>query len=173
MPPKVHARLAAELPANAVVAMVEVDDPFEAGGRITVLRSVRDDPLAKLRARGSVDQAQFTAGRHWQKLFEAAEIGGVKAMDTTKEPVDGGRISDPLTERQRRAMAELGRISRAVGQDADALLRDVLGVGLFIEQCAQKRGIFGDRATRALSAKFKNTLDILSEYFGYSSRVRR
>src|SRR3974390_2897019 len=87
----VHDRRAELLPFRDTETAVEVvDDPY-GPGKIDVVRSVRDDPLAGLRARRFIDEAQFVAGRHWQQCWEDSEIGQVRAIDTTKEPVDGGK----------------------------------------------------------------------------------
>ena len=91
--PPVHDRRSTDLVRNASVAIVEVDDPYaiEPGGKITVLRSLRDDPLARMSAAKQIDSAQFEAGRAWQADYEEAEVGGASAIDPTKEAVDGGK----------------------------------------------------------------------------------
>jgi hypothetical protein len=50
-PNPVHDRKARDLPRNAEVAVVEVDDPLalEPGEKIAAVRSIRNDPLARLR----------------------------------------------------------------------------------------------------------------------------
>ncbi len=86
-----------------------VRDP-EDDARIRVTRNVRGDPLGALWARRQIDEHQFIAGRHWQHLLEEAGTAGVRALDTTKERVDGGALSfEGLTDRQRRAARELRR----------------------------------------------------------------
>ena len=51
----VHDRRAQELPAHAMVAPVEIDDPYEPGANIIALQSLRDWPLNYMRARGQID----------------------------------------------------------------------------------------------------------------------
>lgn len=50
---KVHDRLANDLPFNAQVATVEIEDPLalEPGEKIVTLRSIRNDPLGRLHSR--------------------------------------------------------------------------------------------------------------------------
>jgi hypothetical protein len=50
-PAKVHDRRSRDLPRNAEVAAVEVDDPLalEPGEKIVTLRSIRNDPLVSVR----------------------------------------------------------------------------------------------------------------------------
>lgn len=172
MTPKVHDRLAAELPTNAVVAMVEVDDPYEAGGRIQVLRSVRDDPLSRLHYRGHIDHAQYAAGRAWQADYEAAEVGGVKAMDTTKEPVDGRRLPDMLTDRQRQAMRRLSRDDGALGQEGAIIVRRVLVQAMTFEQIGAERGDIGQFMIRYLGKRFREALETLAQVRGFVGKAR-
>src|SRR5689334_16187196 len=94
----IHDRRATDTPFNAETSDVETSDPMDAGGRIVVTRSLRDDRLAWLHSHKHIDQAQFQAGRKMQGLYERASIG-VKAVDPTNEPVDGGgAIPEALTE---------------------------------------------------------------------------
>jgi hypothetical protein len=143
--PKVHDRLA-ELPINASVARAVVDDPYEWGGQIAVLRSLRDDPLARLLVRQQISDIQYKAGRLWQADYEAAEIGSARGIDPAKEQVDGGRFVELNTDKRLAAAARLNKDCRALGQNGDMLLRDVLGRGLMIRQAAEMRG-FSDKAS--------------------------
>jgi hypothetical protein len=147
---------------------VIVDDPYEIGGKIFAIASMRDDPLARLHARGQIDDAQYAAGRHWQKLFGDSEVGGLKAMDTTKEPVDGGGFSDPITDRQRRAVAGLIRATKALGLEGEALVRDILGRRWFIEQAAAARGLHTQRGIDYLGRRFRECLETIAKEFGYA-----
>jgi hypothetical protein len=58
---KVHDRRSQDLPRNAEVAAVEVDDPLglEPGDKIVTLRSIRNDPLARLHSHHQIDEAQY------------------------------------------------------------------------------------------------------------------
>jgi hypothetical protein len=58
-PAKVHDRRTRDLPRNAEVAAVEVDDPFglEPGDKIVTLRSIRNDPLGRLHTHRQIDEA--------------------------------------------------------------------------------------------------------------------
>jgi hypothetical protein len=59
-PAKVHDRRSRDLPRNAEVAAVEVDDPLgmEPGDKIVTLRSIRNDPLGRMHSHRHVDEAQ-------------------------------------------------------------------------------------------------------------------
>jgi hypothetical protein len=58
---KVHDRRSKDLPRNAEVAAIEVDDPLalEPGEKIVTLRSIRNDPLARLHTHRQIDEAQY------------------------------------------------------------------------------------------------------------------
>ena len=70
----VHDRRSSDLLRNAQVASLEVDDPLalDPGDKIVVLRSTRDDPLARLHDRKQIDEAQYHGGRAFQHDFEVA-----------------------------------------------------------------------------------------------------
>ena len=89
---KVHDRRAQDLPLNAQVAAVEIDDPMalEPGEKIVALRSIRNDPLGRLHSHHQIDEAQFRGGRAFQDDWEKAERGP-RAVDPTREYVDGGQ----------------------------------------------------------------------------------
>src|SRR5215212_963364 len=85
---KVHDRRSGDLPRNAEVAAVEVDDPLglEPGEKIVTLRSIRNDPLARLQSHHQIDEAQYRGGRAFQNDWERAERGP-RAVDPTREYV--------------------------------------------------------------------------------------
>lgn len=106
---QVHDRTTSDVPMNAQIAVDTVDDPYEKGAKITVVKSLRDDPLEWMKSRGSIKEWQYAAGRHWQYLYEQSQVGSVSAIDPTKECVDGGGIYQPFTDRQKEAFEELNK----------------------------------------------------------------
>lgn len=160
----VHDRLAASAPLGSVVGIRTVDDPYEVGAKIKVAAQLRDDPLGRLYARDQIDHAQYNAGRHYQGLLEHAEVGGLKAMDTTKEPVDGsGQFIEPITDRQIKAAKELNRLSRVLGQEGEALVRATLGLRCFVTGGAPSR-----QEREYLGRRFRECLDTLAGALGYA-----
>jgi hypothetical protein len=87
-----HDRRAQDLPRNAEVATVEIDNPLglEPGEKIVALRSIRNDPLGRLHSHHQIDEAQYRGGRAFQDDWEKAERGP-RAVDPTREYVDGGQ----------------------------------------------------------------------------------
>src|SRR4030088_2546821 len=98
-PAKAHDRRSRDLLRNAEVAAVEVDDPLalEPGEKIVTLRSIRNDPLARLHTHRQIDEAQYQGGRAFQSDWEKAERGP-QAVDPTREYVDGGQRRGAHTE---------------------------------------------------------------------------
>src|SRR5579863_8572636 len=142
----VHDRQARDLPRNAEVASIEVDDPLalEPGEKIVALRSIRNDPLGRLHSHHQIDEAQFRGGRAFQDDWEKAERGP-RALDPTREYVDGGGMREPITERQRKAVLRLSRAEHELGADGSALVHEILVLGMTMEQIGERRGVHGQR----------------------------
>ncbi|HZR72696.1 hypothetical protein [Bradyrhizobium sp.] len=164
-----HDRRAQDLPLNSEVASVEIDDPLalEPGEKIVALRSIRNDPLARLHSHRHIDDAQYRAGRAFQDDWEKAERGP-RAVDPTREYVDGGRAREPITERQRRAVLRLNTIERELGADGFVLVHEVLVLGLTMEQVGLRRGLRGQRWKDYFARRFQECLDRLALIYGFA-----
>jgi len=74
-------------------------DPMKLTGRQSakrrhsnkIAKMMRGSPLANLRARGRLSHKAFSAGMHIHNLFIEG-LGGVAALDFSRERVDGGQI---------------------------------------------------------------------------------
>ena len=170
---KVHDRRSNELPRNAEVAAVEVDDPLalEPGEKIVTLRSLRNDPLGRLHSHHQIDEAQYQGGRAFQDDWERAERGP-QAVDPTREYVDGGRPREPVTERQRKAVLRLNRAERELGADGSALVHEVLVLELTMEQVGQRRELRGQRWIDYFARRFRECLDRLALIYGFATQKR-
>lgn len=172
-PAKAHDRRATEfnLGIGQHVAPIEVDDPMEVGAKLIVMRSVRDDPLGRMHDRKMVDEAQYQAGREFQKDFETAERGPC-AIDPSKEFVDGGMMPEPITESQRKAVMRLNRAERELGQSGASITHDVLVRGLSITQVGQRREMTREIELKYLGRRFRECLDCLAVLYGYAMEKR-
>jgi hypothetical protein len=170
---KVHDRRSRDLPRNAEVAAVEVDDPLglEPGEKIVTLRSIRSDPLGRLHSHRQIDEAQYQGGRAFQADWEKAERGP-RAVDPTREYVDGGQMREPITESQRKAVLRLNRAERELGADGSALVHGVLILGMTLEQIGQRRGLHTQRWTDYFARRFKECLDRLALIYGFATERR-
>lgn len=170
----VHDRRAQDLLRNARVAVAEVDDPYEQGAKIIAMRSVRKDPLADMHARKQISDCEFETGRHWERAYEASEIGGVGAMDPSKEAVDGGRIPEVLTDRQIQAIKELKLAREALGHQGNYLIIQVLGTKMTLEDTARQAhwGHATEAQYKYVRRRFHECLGTLSVLFGYAMPTR-
>ena len=165
-----HDRRSQDLLRNAEVAAIEVDDPLglDPGDRIVVLRSIRNDPLARLHSHHQIDEAQYRGGRAFQADWERAERGP-QAVDPSREFVDGGQAREPVTEAQRRAVLRLNRVERDLGADGSLLVHDVLVQGFTMEQVMARRGQRGQRWIDYFARRFRECLDRLALVYGFAS----
>jgi hypothetical protein len=170
---KVHDRRSRDLPRNAEVAAVEVDDPLalEPGEKIVTLRSIRNDPLGRLHSHRHLDEAQYQGGRAFQGDWEKAERGP-QAVDPTREYVDGGRMREPITEGQRKAVLRLNRAERELGADGSALVHEVLILGMTMQEIGLRRGLRGQRWIDYFARRFRECLDRLALIYGFATGKR-
>ncbi|MBI5261334.1 MAG: hypothetical protein HY852_05885 [Bradyrhizobium sp.] len=170
---KIYDRRTRDLPLNAEVASVDVDNPLalDPGEKIVVLRSIRNDPLGRLHSHHQIDEAQYRAGRAFQNDWERAERGP-QAIDPTREYVDGVRTREPFTESQRHAVLRLNRIERELGTDGAALVHEVLVLGLTMEQVGQRRSVRSQRWNEYFARRFRECLDRLASIYGFATATQ-
>ncbi|WGR73672.1 MULTISPECIES: hypothetical protein [unclassified Bradyrhizobium] len=169
---KLYDRRACDLPFNAEVAEIEVDDPLalEPGEKIVAMRSIRTDPLGRLYSHHQIDEAQYRGGRAFQNDWERAERGP-QAVDPTREYVDGARMREAVTESQRQAVLRLNRVERELGTDGAALVHDVLVLGLTMDQIGQRRAVRSQRWNDYFARRFRECLDRLALVYGFATET--
>lgn len=114
-------------------ASIEIQDPYNPEDMIVVLRQLRGDPLGRLHAHRQIDDAQYQGGRAYQRDWEVAERGA-RAIDPTKEAVDGGPISEPLTVKQMECRNRLIRVRQVLGRKSALVVDMVVIAGQQINQ---------------------------------------
>lgn len=144
------------LPAKAEIMHQEVDNPDfsrdHAEGRYGNYRkiqapvNVRESAIALLASRGGLDKAQVKAADRFRGLWESMGGSGAGAMDYTKEPVDGGGATDPISIRQLSAGMELKRCRELLGARIYDLVCRVAGEGLALAELYEAKR---DRLTAA------------------------
>lgn len=170
------------LPFGKHIASVERDDALEANAKALVFASLRDDPLLRFHARGQIDDAQFEAGRAMQELFDAAEISNLKAIDTTRENVDGGQLAEMLNVRRMEAADRLSKYPNGLryklGTEGYALCRAVLAERKFLIHIAVERGHVDERgkpqarAVNYLFRRLKECLDTLAFELNLATKAK-
>jgi hypothetical protein len=158
--------------AEVETVVVKVDSPLTRGDKDAAVRSLRGDSLAALRSRDQIDEAEFLAGRKWQRLLEQAQIGDIRAIDPTKEAVDGGRFPEPITDEQIKAFRELKAADKALGLEGGALVRDILGSRLSVTIAAARRGMSREAEIKYIGRRFRECLDTLANLWGLATRER-
>jgi hypothetical protein len=123
-------------PRHPAVLPVEVADPYGAG-KILAMRSVRNDPLGSLHAHRQIDDHQYEAGRLYQRDVEVSEQG-LRAIDPTREKVDGGLPAELLSDAQQDARASRKGAEAAMGLIGASIARDILVDGMSYGQIALK-----------------------------------
>jgi hypothetical protein len=167
--PQVHDRRATQISRGSAghIVEVEVDDPYEAGARIATVRSIRDDPLADHLARGHIDQAQYEAGRAFQRWFAVAERGP-RALQIV-EAVDGDPPRETRSDEALKAGKWLTRCYGELGKDGSVLIHDMLIQNMTTRQIAAARGMIGEDWNRYFSRRLFECLDTLAIVFGFSN----
>jgi hypothetical protein len=171
---KLHDRRSQDLPRNAEVAEVEIDNPLalEPGEKIVALRSIRNDPLGRLHSHRQIDEAQYQGGRAFQNDWEKA-VRGPQAIDPAREYVDNSPAREPVTEAQRQAVLRLNRAERELGADGSALVHDVLVQGMTMEQVGHRRGMRTQRWNDYFSRRLRECLDRLALIYGFSTGKKK
>jgi len=164
-------RRASDVGINAQVASMVVDDPCatQAGETIVVTRQLRGDPLARLHSHRQIDDAQYFAGRAYQRDWEIAERG-TRAVDPTREAVDQSLVIDPLTDKQVSAQARLAEARRALGRKMQAAVHAVLIDGATIELLARANGRDGESWLKYYGRFFRDARDVLAVEYGLAGR---
>lgn len=162
----IHDRRSTDKQMGRQYATMKVDDPYAPGEKITVVRQLRHDQLAWYHAHGQIDEAQYAAGRAYQRDYEQAERGA-KAIDPTREHVDGGPGIDPLPVSQISARNKLVAIEGVLGRYLISILQAVLIHGAEISSMARTQS----KAERTQAGRmFRMGLELLAVEYKFSGK---
>ncbi len=112
-----------------------VKGPYS-GEAESVRVNIRHDVLEHMHARRGISDAEKAAGDRFVQLCEMASIGGARAVDYSRTPVDGGGIADTLSEQVMRAAKDLAQVRNCLGETGMRILEMVLVSGLTLRQVA-------------------------------------
>lgn len=167
----IHDRRSTDTLAAGQYADMVVVDPYDPESEITVKRQLRCDPLARLHSHHQIDECQYTAGRCYQRDWEVAERGA-RAIDPTKEAVDGGIMPEPITDSQAKARKRLIRVHGELGRSMRMLMDGVLINRSSIEGFAIMQGRCGARWANYYGKMFRDGLDVLAVEYQLAERRR-
>jgi hypothetical protein len=116
------------------------------------------DPLADHRARGRITEAQYLAGREFQRHFIIAD---------KRRPADLERAQpDGLSGEQLAAWRWLSKCYRQLGLNGSSIVCGMLIDGMSIKQIAEARGMAGEE--RYFSRRLGECLSSLAVVFGFT-----
>lgn len=120
-------------PRHPAVMPVEVVDPYGDGNVLVVC--ARSDHLGWLHSHRQIDDHQYEAGRLYQRDVEVSEQG-LRAIDPTREKVDGGLPPEPLSETRQDAWKRRREAETAMGLVLAPLAHNILVNGMSYGQIA-------------------------------------
>lgn len=138
---------------------------------ITAEINIKESAIAVLEARGYLHPAQVRAADTFRSLYERAGGSGAGAMDYTREPVDGGGVTDPISLRQMQAGIELKRCRELLGARGYGIVSALAGEGRSIEEVAGQRQRDKYSLTDALRG-FLEDLAVMWRYTNYAQPTR-
>lgn len=152
--------------------MFSYDHPEGPGNvrNIPAITNVRESPLAFMycnkdrHGNRGIDEAQLAAGSYFRELYETTAGATIQAIDTTKEPVDGGKISDGLTDKRFRAAKELEAARLKLGDTGYRLVEQVCGECKWLNQIEPTK-----HYQRLASDRLKDCLETLAIFWGMAS----
>lgn len=164
----VHDRRSTDTLKAGQYASVEIPDPYDPESKLIVLRQLRGDPLGRFHAHHQIDDAQYHAGRAYQRDWEVAERGA-RAIDPTKEAVDGGLFPEPLTDGQVEARKRLVHVRAIMGRKAAYVVDLVVICGQTINAIVPvERQIY----RRQFAHLLRNGLDELAIEYGLAGKPK-
>lgn len=124
---------------------VTVDNPFysrahpasESNPRtIPAVVNTRESAIVMLASRDSLDAAQVKAADRFRRLWETLGGKGASSIDPGRIVGDGGKMRDPINERQINAGKELARCRTLLGVRGYRLVSLVAGEGHSLSEIA-------------------------------------
>lgn len=129
--------------------------------------NVRESAIIALRAKKAIDDAQYLAAEKFCRLFETIGGSGARAIDYSREFVDGGRFPEPIGVHQidagKKLAAAYEALKAAHGIYAWKLVIYICGEGRSIHELTETR-----RQRDTMTDNLRQYLDVLAEHWGYA-----
>lgn len=106
------------------------ENPYRKGEFQCVTRNIKHDVVEWLFARNLIDEAERQAGLEFAKLVEGAGIVGAKAIDFSRDVVDGGGALPDMAVQRIEATKRLIYLAEKIGRESYELLWVVLVNGI-------------------------------------------
>ncbi len=126
--------------------------------------NIRESAITTMAARGNIAEHQVAAAVKFRKLWE--DLGGVgaRAFDYSREPVDGGIRTDPISTRQMEAGKQLKACRDILGARPYDIVCKVAGEGFAITELVKTH-----RERTTMADYLKHALDDLAEHWGFKT----
>jgi hypothetical protein len=145
--------------------------------RSTVIVNLREDPIGRMHARRQVDEAQYSAARVYQRLYDCATIGNLSPADPSRIRVDGGKAPDPISASRMAAATRLRSVEGTLkdwhGHAGLSLTLCVLTGGKSVDKAARDFGASSEREARFWGLLFRKCLDVLAKALGFANSAQR
>lgn len=153
------------------IVVAAVDDPNPVGReklrRQRVAVNVAQDTLEREYAYGRISTAAYQAGRAFERILEAARVGGGNAsFERSGGTGDHEGMVAKAIDRATAAVEAEYRVRSVCGQRGAIILRAIIEDGQTFEQiaAAEKRGA---RGPRKVAREFREALEALGGYWRY------
>lgn len=136
---------------------------------ITAPMNAKESAISVLASKGAIDECQAEAAVKFRRLFEAMGGKGARAIDYSREFVDGGRFPDPIGDAQIDAGKKLAAAYDALVQEHGVygwkIVSYVCGEGRSIHELADTR-----RQRDTMTDNLRSYLDCLAAHWRLSTR---
>lgn len=149
------------------IVTAAVEDPNPVGGeklrRQRVAVNVARDPLEREHAYHRISTAAYQAGRTFERILEAAQIGGGSAsLERSGGAGDHEAMVAKSIDRAAAAVAVEHEARSACGQRGMLILRAILGDGQTFAQIAAAEGLGVKRGPLLIAQEFREALFALA-----------
>lgn len=116
-----------------------VPDPYDKSS-LKVVKNIGGDTIEMMYHRQQIDVAQYEAARKIRRLHEASGAVGARAIDYTREHVDGGKVWTGILDVKLSAADQLAGARFELGRFDYHLVLSVAGEGARIKDMAVELG---------------------------------
>ncbi len=162
---------------HADVAVVEIDNPHysavHAGSpgnpkTVAAAMNVRESPITLMYAKRLIEAHHMEAANKFRRLWEMLGGAGAGSFDYSREPVDGGGVREPITDRQVHAGLTLKVCQSVIGLKAFQIVERVCGEGRTIAEISPSQ-----REKTTNMDYLRDALEALAGHWGYQTKRRK
>lgn len=161
---------------HADIRMVEIDNPHfsrthtgSPGNPKTIpaAMNVRESAITLMYSKRLIEAHHVEAANKFRRYWEMLGGAGAGSFDYSREPVDGGGVREPITERQINAGLSLKLCQSVIGRKAYQIVERVCGEGCTIAEISPSH-----REKTTNMDYLRDALDALSEHWGCQTKRR-